>query len=128
MKNNIYRRVSILENEVSRKKSEQMETYMRSYKNACEEKNAEKAALFARLIRNKLLSETDKQMSIDRLGLDISSVTKLISSLYAVFNGDWAVYRQALRELPAQEGFPFNIVFPVPPEENDNMLSQISYI
>ena len=128
MKNNIYRRVSILENEVSRKKSEQLETYVRSYKNACEEKNAEKAALFARLIRNKLLSETDKQMSIDRLGLDISSVTKLISSLYAVFNGDWAVYRQALMDLPAQEGFPFNIVFPVPPEENDNMLSQISYI
>ena len=128
MKNNIYRRVSILENEVSRKKSEQLETYVRSYKNACEEINAEKAALFARLIRNKLLSETDKQMSIDRLGLDISSVTKLISSLYAVFNGDWAVYSQALRDLPAQEGFPFNIVFPVPPEENDNMLSQISYI
>ena len=44
MKNNIYRRVSILENEVSRKKSEQLETYMRSYTNACEEKNAEKAA------------------------------------------------------------------------------------
>lgn len=27
----------------------------------------------------------------------------------------WATYRQALRDLTSQEGFPFNVVFPNPP-------------
>lgn len=27
----------------------------------------------------------------------------------------WATYRQALRDITAQEGFPFNVVFPTPP-------------
>ena len=27
----------------------------------------------------------------------------------------WATYRQALRDVTAQEGFPFNVVFPIPP-------------
>lgn len=28
---------------------------------------------------------------------------------------DWAVYRQALRDLPSQQGFPWNVVWPVSP-------------
>lgn len=28
----------------------------------------------------------------------------------------WAVYRQALRDVPEQAGFPFNVVWPVKPE------------
>lgn len=27
----------------------------------------------------------------------------------------WATYRQALRDVTAQEGFPFNVIFPTPP-------------
>lgn len=27
----------------------------------------------------------------------------------------WAIYRQALRDLPAQKGFPFDVVWPEPP-------------
>mgnify|MGYP000226306814 CR=1 FL=1 len=27
----------------------------------------------------------------------------------------WAIYRQALRDITSQEGFPFNVVFPNPP-------------
>jgi hypothetical protein len=27
----------------------------------------------------------------------------------------WAVYRQALRDITEQEGYPFNIVWPTPP-------------
>jgi hypothetical protein len=29
---------------------------------------------------------------------------------------DWAVYRQALRDIPQQSGYPFNIIWPVKPE------------
>ena len=78
--------------------------------------NEQDAAEFARKIRNKLLDKTDKQMSLDRLGLDTASVTKFIASLTKIFNGGWVQYRQALRDLPEQEGFPFNITFPKPPE------------
>jgi hypothetical protein len=28
----------------------------------------------------------------------------------------WAIYRQALRDIPAQEGFPASVVWPTPPE------------
>jgi hypothetical protein len=27
----------------------------------------------------------------------------------------WAVYRQALRDIPEQAGFPYNVTFPVTP-------------
>lgn len=30
--------------------------------------------------------------------------------------GKWEVYRQDLRDIPAQEGFPFNVTWPVKPE------------
>lgn len=29
---------------------------------------------------------------------------------------EWEVYRQALRDVTAQEGFPFNVIWPTPPE------------
>ncbi|MGN1318898.1 MAG: phage tail assembly chaperone, partial [Lachnospirales bacterium] len=32
-----------------------------------------------------------------------------------VVNGEWAVYRQALRDIPEQEGFPFDVKFPSQP-------------
>ena len=28
----------------------------------------------------------------------------------------WATYRQALRDVPEQEGFPENVIWPTPPE------------
>nr|DAT00194.1 MAG TPA: tail assembly chaperone protein [Caudoviricetes sp.] len=31
--------------------------------------------------------------------------------------GQWAIYRQRLRDIPQQEGFPFNVVWPTKPDE-----------
>jgi Phage tail assembly chaperone protein len=28
----------------------------------------------------------------------------------------WAVYRQALRDVPSQSGYPFNVIWPTPPQ------------
>ena len=28
---------------------------------------------------------------------------------------DWATYRQELRDIPEQSGYPFNVIFPTPP-------------
>lgn len=49
--------------------------------------------------RNGLLSETD--------WLGVSDVT---------MSDEWKAYRQALRDIPQQNGFPFNVTYPTKPE------------
>lgn len=49
--------------------------------------------------RNLLLMETD--------WLGASDVT---------MSTEWAAYRQALRDIPQQNGFPFNVTYPIKPE------------
>lgn len=115
MQNNFYKRLAKAEAAALAQKSESMETLKKAYENACEEQDAESAAELVRRIRNKLLDSTDKEMTLDRLGLDTTSVTRFIASLTSIFNGEWAKYRKALRDLPQQEGFPFNAVFPAAP-------------
>lgn len=117
MQNDLYKRIARAEAMADAQKSEWIETLQRAYENACSTQNEEDAAFFARKIRNKLLDATDKQMSLDRLGLETTSATKLIASLAKIFSGTWAQYRKALRDLPQQDGFPFHITFPQPPEE-----------
>lgn len=76
----------------------------------------------ARAKRDELLKETDKEMCIDRLGIQIPSeitATNLLSVVVSVFKGIGSIlsnntskYRQALRDIPQQEGFPYNIIWP----------------
>lgn len=119
MQNDFYKRLARAEAAAQAQKAELMETLQRAYENACQEQDAEEAAEFARKIRNKLLDSTDKEMSLDRLGLDTSSATKFIASLTKIFSGAWAKYRQELRDITEQEGFPFNITFPTPPDDTE---------
>lgn len=73
--------------------------------------------------RDELLRQSDKQLCIDRLGLDtsggstITSFLPFVKGLASALTGEWAEYRQALRDVPQQEGFPFDVTWPVPPEE-----------
>ena len=86
----------------------------------------EKAAAAVRAVRDRLLSESDAHMLLDRMGLElpdnITATTMLkvfkdfIAALKAAVSGDWAKYRQALREIPNQPGFPFEIDWPDKPE------------
>ena len=115
----IYKRLAQAEAMANAQKAELMETLRAAYERACADENAGEAAELARKIRNKLLDNSDKEMSLDRLGLDTSSATKFIASLGKIFTGEWAKYRQLLRELPEQEGFPFNIEFPTPPDSEE---------
>ena len=57
------------------------------------------AASNVRRHRDKLLAETD--------WLGASDVT---------MSTEWATYRQALRDIPQQDGFPFNVTYPTKPE------------
>lgn len=84
-------------------------------------------AAAVRAKRNQLLADCDNSMCIDRLGFDIPQVitaTTLLTVVKNVFNvlremktGRMAIYRQQLRDITKQEGFPYDVVFPVKPEE-----------
>ena len=54
-----------------------------------------------RALRNQLLLDSD--------------FTQLLDAPNWVVKEDWKVYRQLLREIPDQEGFPTNVVWPVSP-------------
>lgn len=72
--------------------------------------------------RNKLLEETDKEMCIDRLGIEIPeeiTATNLLTVVIKVFKGignilnnNMSKYRQELRDITKQEGFPYNVIWP----------------
>lgn len=61
---------------------------------------SERKAAQARSERNRLLSESDWTQVLDA----------------SVDRDDWATYRQALRDIPQQAGFPITINWPVKPE------------
>lgn len=122
MQENIYKRLAQAEAMAAEQKAETMEVLQAAYKRACEELNEEDAAAFARKIRDKLLNETDSRVALDRFNISVPSGTSFtawlsfLKSLGEIITGAWAIYRQALRDLPEQEGFPFNVTFPTPPE------------
>ena len=73
--------------------------------------------------RNKLLEATDARMCLDRIGLDIPSGSSFsawlafLKGIADAISGEWAKYRQQLRDITKQEGFPYNVEFPKPPED-----------
>ena len=78
----------------------------------------DRAAAEVRAIRDKLLAESDKEMMIDRMGLEVptgvsfSAWLDFFKKLASAVSGDLAKYRQELRDIPKQEGFPYCVVFP----------------
>lgn len=125
MKNDDYKRLARAEAMADSQRAELMETLKRGYEKACEEKDEDSAADFARKIRNKLLEESDSRMIFDRMDLKAPSGTTFsawlgfLEALGRVLVGAWARYRKELRDLPEQEGFPFNVIFPEKPSEEE---------
>ena len=120
--NDFYKRLAIAEAAAAKQRSELTETIKDGYKRACAERDEASAAELCRKIRNRLLEESDAEMSLDRLGLTVPSGTtftawlSFLKGLGGALNGAWSTYRQALRDIPAQSGFPFDVVFPDKPE------------
>lgn len=98
-------------------RSEMDDVMQKAYNQAVADNDTDRAAEMARKIRNRMLDKTDAQMSLDRIGLDTSTTTAFLSSLKNIFNNDWAAYRQHLRDITAQEGFPFNIDWGISPDD-----------
>lgn len=123
--NTLYKRLAQAEAMAQLQKSELTETLQAAYERACADENAEDAAAYARKLRDRMLAESDNEMSIDRLGLTAPSGSTFTSwlsflrKLGDVLTGSWANYRKALRDLPEQEGFPFNITFPERPDSGN---------
>ena len=114
--NNEQVRLARMEAVCNQIRSEMDDVMQRAYEKAVEEKDEERAAEMARKIRNRMLDKSDAQMSLDRIGLDTSSTTSFLSSLKNIFNNTWASYRQHLRDISKQEGFPFNIDWGISPD------------
>ncbi len=116
MQQNDYMRLARIEAMTNVQRAQQEDVLRRGYEYACAQGNAEEAADFARRLRNRLLDESDKQVTLDRVGLDTLSLPALLMSLQNLFVGRWAVYRKQLRDLPDQAGFPFVIEWPQAPD------------
>ena len=88
------------------------------------------AAALARVIRNRKLDESDGKVAFDRFGIVLpenitatsmlKAFKELIEGMKSLLNGEWAAYRHALRDLPEQASFPFNIVWPDAPDAVNN--------
>ena len=85
--------------------SQQREVIKANLDTAVREKDEKQAEYLARSYRDKLLSETDWYMTVDRAeSMDADTLAK------------YKTYRQALRDVPEQDGFPLNIEWPVAPD------------
>ena len=120
--NDLYKRLARAEAAAAQQNAELMETLRDGYERACEAQDEESAAEFCRKIRNKLLEQSDAEMSLDRLGLTVPSGAtftawlSFLKGLGSALTGAWSTYRQALRDLTVQPGFPFDVTFPEKPE------------
>lgn len=98
-------------------RNEMDDVMAKAYEQAVTDKDEDRAAEMARKIRNRMLDKSDAQMSLDRIGLDTSTTTSFLTSLKKIFSNEWAVYRQHLRDISEQEGFPFDIDWGTAPDE-----------
>lgn len=84
----------------------------------------DRAAAEVRAIRDKLLADSDKEMVLDRMGLEVPTGVSFtawldfLKKLGAAVAGEMAKYRQELRDIPKQEGFPYSVVFPTMPRHD----------
>ena len=116
--NNEQLRLARMEAICNQLRSEMDDVLANAYEQAVANKDEKRAAELARKIRNRKLDNSDAEMSLDRIGLDTSSTTSFLSSLKNIFDNQWAVYRQHLRDISAQEGFPFDIDWGTPPDSD----------
>ena len=130
MADNIEMRVARLEATMNHLKTEFMESLQTAYDRACEQQDEEAAATFARLIRNKMLDATDKCVTVDHMfNFDlpdtitattvVSAVKAMIEGIKAIGKNGWSVYRQHLRDITDQQGFPFNIDWGTAPDAGE---------
>ena len=119
MEQNIYKRLAKAEAMTSLQKAQLPEVLKKAYQIACASGDEQAAADAARAFRNRLLDLSDKEVSFDRLSMDTDDdihASLLDEENLSVI--EWMVYRQILRDIPEQKGFPFDITFPDLPNKD----------
>lgn len=97
--------------------------------NSAAKKEYDELATEIRKERNRLLLETDADMCIDRLGIEIPeeeiTITTVIKiavaffkQIFSILKNEKAKYRQELRDITKQEGFPYNVIWPTKDKNN----------
>lgn len=104
--------------------TERFEQNREQWREIAMEADKTETAQKVREIRNKLLDATDSEMSLDRViknapetVADTEDATQMLESLAETLTGDMAKYRQALRDVPQQEGFPYHVQWPESPNK-----------
>lgn len=119
MEANEYKRLARIEAMSNLQKSQLVEVLQNAYNAACASGDEQAASDAARAFRNRLLDLSDKEVSFDRLSIDTNDdiYTSLLDeeNLSVI---EWMVYRQILRDIPEQKGFPFDITFPDLPNKD----------
>lgn len=118
-----YTMETVYRDDLSKEIKNNYQTWLDFVKN----KDYEEKASEIRAKRDKLLSDTDKEMVLDRLGLNLpanitatsmlSAVKNFFSTISDIVSGDMARYRQELRDITEQDGFPYNVIFPEKPNK-----------
>lgn len=100
----------------------EIETHFKNYLESAKKNEYKILAAEIRKQRDEMLKESDKDMCIDRLDIKLpenlsatnllSGMKQFIEGLANIFNGNVAKYRQELRDITKQEGFPYNVVWP----------------
>lgn len=120
--NDLHLRVARLEARTNRQYTGLLEVQRDALTQAISAEDAETAAELARSIRDKLLQDSDAEVLLDRMGLQVPESTAFeawlpfLQTLGGALGGAWAQYRQALRDLPQQVGFPLAIQWPIAPD------------
>ncbi len=100
----------------------EIETHFENYLESAKKNEYKILAAEIRKQRDEMLQESDKDMCIDRLDIKLpenlsatnllAGMKQFIEGLSNIFNGKVAKYRQELRDIPNQEGFPYKVVWP----------------
>lgn len=98
-----------------------------SFLDVLKQRDREETAAQVRAARNALLAASDAHVAVDRYAFDLpdhvttgtmlTAFIGLIDALRSLTSGSWAQYRQALRDLPMQPGFPYQVDWPVKPDD-----------
>ena len=80
------------------------------------EKEIKELSAQIRKRRNELLAESDGAFCIDRILPETISTTAFTNKLKELAQSETAKYRQALRDIPEQEGFPYEVKWPTKPQ------------
>lgn len=120
MENSDYKRLARAEAMANYQRSQLLEVLRAAYEAACASGDEQAAADAARMFRNKLLDLSDKEVSFDKLDTNIENNMPFID-LNNTSIIEWIVYRQLLRDISQQKGFPFDITFPHYPNEKETL-------